>query len=128
MVASNSTTCKFSTQVECYLSHLSSKAGLPWWNQLNERAHETEASCRRPSSKESKRPECKQVKLYVFTKNSVCSPERSVVISDLITQVPGNCQGTTSHQLSQQERFSAADCLPRTWIPSYFRHQFHSSG
>ena len=78
--------------------------------------------------KESERPECKQAKLYIFMKNCVRSPEQSAVISDSITQVPGNNQGTTSHQLSQQERFSAADCLPRTWIPSSFRHQFHSSG
>ena len=35
--------------------------------------------------KESERPACKQPKLDVFTKNRVCSPERSAIISDLIT-------------------------------------------
>ena len=39
------------------------------------------------SLKESERPACKQAMLYVFTKSCICSPERSALISGLITQV-----------------------------------------
>ena len=53
------------------------------------------------------RPACKQAMLDVFTKSCICSPERSAVISGLITQVI-----VKGNQLSERKRFSAADRLP----------------
>ena len=41
-----------------------------------------------------------------------------------LSSKPGNCQGSTSHELSERERISIADHLPQTWIPSSFRHPF----